>query len=140
MGLMLDSSVLLAAERGKVNLALLLQTEAAHRQVAIAAITAAELLNGCERVRAGKRREHRRQFVEEILGAISTIPFDLDIARQYARLWAQLASTGPVFGAHDMLVATTSLQGKHALATLNTEEFRRVVGLKLVDLAPFMAP
>ena len=37
-----------------------------------------------------------------------------------------------------LLVAATSLQLKFALATLNIQGFNRVVGLKLVDLAPFM--
>lgn len=138
MGLMLDSSVLIAAEKGDLNLALLLQTEAAQEQVSIASITASELLHGCERARAGKRRDRRRQFVEELLNTLPTIPFDLDIARQHARLWAQLASAGEAIGAHDLLIAATALQLKYALATLNIKEFKRVVGLRLVDLARFM--
>ncbi len=138
MGLILDSSVLIAAEKGELNLALLLQTEATNQQVAIAAITASELLHGCERAIAGKRKDRRRRFVEEILNTIPTLPFDLDIAREHASLWARLASAGKLIGAHDLLIAATSLQMGHALATLNIKEFRRVNGLKLIDLKPYM--
>ena len=138
MGLILDSSVLIAAEKGQLNLALLLQKEATHQQVAIAAITASELLHGCERALAGKRKDQRRRFVEEILNTLPALPFNLDIAREHARLWARLASAGELIGAHDLLIAATSLQMDYALATLNIQEFRRVTGLKLIDIKPYM--
>ncbi len=138
MGLMLDSSVLIASEKGLLDLGRLVQTEAAQQQVSIAAITASELLHGCERALAGKRKERRVRFVEDIFNAIPAIPFDLDIARQHARLWAQLATAGNLIGAHDMIIAATSLHLKHSLATLNTHEFQRVAGLELIDIEPYM--
>jgi predicted nucleic acid-binding protein len=137
MGLILDSSVLIAAEKGQLNLVLLLQTETANQPVAIAAITASELLHGCERAREGKRKVHRRLFVEEVLDTIPTLPFDLDIAREHARLWARLASTGKLIGAHDLLIAAACLHLEYALATVNIQEFRRVTGLKLIDIEPY---
>jgi len=135
--MMLDSSVLIASEKGQLNLALLLQKEAADRQVVIAAITASELLHGYERAPAGQRKDQRKQFVEEILDTIPVLPFNLDIARVHARLWAQLATSGELIGAHDLLIAATSLTMDYSLATLNTKEFRRVADLKLMDHEPY---
>ncbi len=137
MGLMIDSSVLIASEKGLLDLGQLVQTEAAQQQVAIAAVTASELLHGCERASAGKRKERRVRFVEEILNTIPVISFDLDIARQHARLWAQLASAGNLIGAHYMTIAATALHLKHSLATLNISEFQRVTGLDLIDIELF---
>ncbi len=57
MGLILDSSLLIADERGKFDLAGFLAT--LDEPVSITAITASELLHGCHRaanVRQGKKR------------------------------------------------------------------------------------
>lgn len=137
MGLVLDSSVLIASEKVQLNLTFLLQKEAADQQVVIAAITASELLHGYERAPAGQRKDQRKQFVEEILDTIPVLPFNLDIAREHARLWARLATSGELIGAHDLLIAATSLKMDYSLATLNMKEFLHVVGLKLIDIEPY---
>jgi tRNA(fMet)-specific endonuclease VapC len=127
----LDSSVLIAWERGKFDLnALLLKSGGG--DVAIASITASELLHGVERAPSEAVRTRRSQTVEGLLEILPTIPFGISEARVHARLWAALASKGRMIGPHDLLVAATCVAHAHALATLNVKEFKRVPGLRIL--------
>ena len=135
---MLDTSVLVAAERGTVQLVPLLEAQG-ESPVAIAAITAAELLHGCHRATDAGVRVRRFAFVEAVLDLVPILPFGLIEARRHAELWAQLARGGTMIGAHDLLIAATALAQGHELATLNRAEFARVAGLRLLPLDRFVA-
>jgi len=136
MGVILDTSVLIAAERRRLDLSAFF---AAHEEetFCIAAITAAELLHGVERAKPATRKQTRAQFVEWILAQVETIDFDLALARQHAGIWATLEAARKVIGPYDLLIAATALHYDHPLATLNVEEFRQVPGLRLIDVARY---
>jgi len=136
MGLILDTSLLIADERGKFDMAGFLG-QYPEDQPQIASITASELLHGVERANDQNQRERRRKYVEGILGAILTLPFDLAQARTHARIWAELVSQGQVIGAHDLLIAAAGLALNHRVATLNVKEFVRVNGLSVIDATAF---
>jgi predicted nucleic acid-binding protein len=95
----------------------------------IASITASELLVGVHRTVAGARRQRREAYVEAILGAMLVISFDLPVARVHARLWAELASSGAMIGAHDLVIAATAIAHGYAVLTENVRDFERVPGL-----------
>jgi predicted nucleic acid-binding protein len=133
MGVMLDSSVLIAAERGKLQLPSLLDSLGA-QPVGISAVTAAELLHGCYRGKDAGIRARRFAFVEALLELIPIRPFGLVEARRHAEVWAELAKRGMLIGAHDMQIGATALARGDALATLNTQDFARIPGLRLVPL------
>jgi tRNA(fMet)-specific endonuclease VapC len=99
-------------------------------EVAIAAITASELLHGVHRA-AQEHRGRREAFVEGVLTAFPTLSFDLLVARAHARLWAALASSGAEVGAHDRLVAATAISAGWRVATANARHFNRVAGLEV---------
>ena len=136
MGLILDTSIIIAAERGVFDLEGLLK-DAGEETVAITAITASELLHGVERARDEGIRSRRHLLVESILDTFPVIPFGLQEARVHARLWATLAAKGKMIGAHDLQVAATCLTLSSAIATLNAKEFRRVAGLSLATVAAY---
>ena len=137
MGVILDSSVLIAAERGRFDLVGLL---AAHPNdpFFITAITASELLHGCARAIDAAVRERRTRFVEGVLQAYTVLPFSLAGAREHAQIWADLETKGTLIGERDLLIAAVARTTSHSLATLNSSEFGRVPGLTLVDAARFM--
>jgi predicted nucleic acid-binding protein len=130
VGVVLDTSVLVAAERGDLDMPALL-ARLGQEPVAVAAITAAELLFGVERAGSAARRARRGAFVEGLLAIVPTIPFGLLEARRHAQLWAELTRKGRMIGPHDLAIAATALAHDFALATLNTREFGRVPGLRL---------
>ena len=131
--IVLDSSVLIAAERGQLDLASLLAPAYAE-EVAIAAVTASELLHGVFRASGPARRARREAFVERALAVLPVLPFDLTAARVHARVWASLASKGVTVGAHDLLIAATALAHGAAVLTRDERGFRRIPGLPLTRL------
>lgn len=137
MGLILDSSVLIASERGKFDLPSLFRARSG-KEFFIAAITASELLHGVERANTPERREKRSLHVEGVLQRLPIIDFELSIARRHARLWAGLEAAGKIIGPHDMLIAATAIEHDHTLATLNEGEFSNVPGLMLEDVTPYL--
>lgn len=130
MALIIDTSVLIAAERGRFDLDGFL-TQAGDVAVAISAVTASELLHGVDRAHTARAHSARSQFVDDILDAFPVIPFGLAEARVHSRLWAQLTKSGKTIGAHDLFVAATAVSLGSSVATLNRKEFTRVPGLAL---------
>jgi len=139
MGLILDTSILIADERGKFDMAGFLGLFPAP-QISIAAITASELFHGVERAKDPARRARRQRHVELVLANLLVQPFDLDQARCHARLWADLETRGLMIGPHDLQIAAAALALGHDVATLNLGEFQRVTGLRVVDATPFRRP
>jgi len=125
MGLMLDSSVIIGAEKGEFDLKALLRDKARTEWIGMAAMTASEILHGWWRAPAGKRKRRRREFLDDILGTIPVWALDLLAARKHAELWATLQSRGQMIGAHDLIIAATCLSAGHRFATLSEREFQR---------------
>lgn len=136
MGVILDTSVLVAGERGTIRLEEMLHS-LGDEAVALSAVTASELLHGCQRAPGPGVRVRRSAFVEGVLGVIPVLPFGLAEARRHAELWAALAQQGEMIGPHDMLVGATALAYGYSLATLNRREFSRIPGLRLVPIERF---
>ncbi len=137
MGLVIDTSVLISAERRRFDLPAFLEAEEPVRSLFLSAITASELLHGVHRAK-GARRRKREAFVDNILDGMAVLPFDMTCARSHAKLWAGLEETGIRIGPHDMLIAATCLTLGHDLATLNQREFRRVEGVRLANTDPYI--
>lgn len=131
MGTLIDSSALIAAERGGGDLGTLLAPFERER-VAVAAITAAELLHGVLRASSELRRSRRDRFVEEVLTSVPVLAFDLEVARLYTRLWVDLQAVGAPIGAHDLMIAATALSRGFRLLTHNARHFQRIDGLELI--------
>lgn len=128
--MIIDTSLLIGAERGAIAFEAFLQT-VADQPLAIAAITASELLHGCHRAKDAAVRVRRSAWVDAVLDLIPVRPFGLPEARRHAQLWAELATTGTVIGAQDMLIAATALARGDTVATLNQRDFSRVAGLRV---------
>ena len=134
MGLLIDASILIEAERGRLGIARFLRdrpTETAFLSV----VTASELLHGVHRAKDEHIMSRRSHWVEEILVRIPLLPVDLATARVHARISADLASQGTPIGPHDLWIAATCLVHGFSIATANIREFNRVPGLA-VDAWP----
>jgi tRNA(fMet)-specific endonuclease VapC len=98
--------------------------------VAIAAVTAAELLVGVE-LAEGRNRRSRRSFVERILAEIPAEPYDLEVARAHASLLAQTQRSGRTRGAHDLLIAATALARGRIVVSTDPSGFADLPGVAL---------
>ena len=128
MGALIDSSSLIAAERGELDLEKLLR-ESFDDEVGMAAITASELLHGIHRLKGGLKQARAERFVEQLLDRLPVVPFDLAAARVHARLAADLAAKGTAVGAHDLLIAATAVSIDFDVATRDLRSFPRISGL-----------
>jgi tRNA(fMet)-specific endonuclease VapC len=95
---------LVDAERGGDSLADVIDDG---DDVAVAAITVAELKVGVQLAKGG-RRERRERFVAAVLNAVSVEPYELDVAEAHAALLAHVRRTGTPRGAHDLIIAATA--------------------------------
>lgn len=135
--MILDTSVIVASERGSVNVEAMLAS-LGNEPVAIAAITASELLHGAHRGADSGIRARRAAFAEAVLDLVPVLPFGVPEARRHAQVWAELLGAGAVIGPHALLVSATALARGYGVATMSEREFARVAGLRVVPVAPFV--
>ena len=143
MGTLLDTTVFIGVERairalpapaGARNVWARLEEHLDPTEpVAIATVTASELLHGVHRA-TPEYRARREAFVEAILAAFPPVPFDLLTARVHARIWADLAAKGHDVGAHDRIIAATALAAGWKVGTANPRHFTRISGLEVAEI------
>lgn len=125
--LILDTSALIQAERGRLRVTDLI---AADDDVAIAAITAAELLTGVHMADPA-HRDARHDFVEELLVALPIEPYDLEVARVHAGLLATTRRAGRQRGSHDLIIAATAVARGRTVVTTNSAGFDDLAGVSI---------
>jgi tRNA(fMet)-specific endonuclease VapC len=130
LAVLIDTSIFIALERQGDSLESLLE-RLGGESVALAAITASELLHGVHRAESALRRGRRERFVESVLRAVPVLPFTLEIARLHSRLWSDLQRRGELIGAHDLIIAATAISHEMAVLTGNRRHFERIESLKL---------
>ena len=131
MAALIDTSILIAAERGELDLNKF-AAEHGETDLALAAISASELLHGIHRLRRSARKIRTEAWVEGILSAIPVLPFDLACARAHARLGAQLARKGGKVGAHDLIIGASALARGYAVITRDKRSFVRIPDLEVL--------
>ena len=132
MGLILDSTVLV--EREAVPLPELLariESKFGSQQVAVAAMTAAELAHGVWRAKNARLRASREEFVEEVFARIATHPFTLQTARILGRIDAHTRAKGVTIPTADLLIGATALELGFSVLTGNVRHYRLIPSLKV---------
>jgi tRNA(fMet)-specific endonuclease VapC len=130
MGVILDTSVLIEAERRELQIDAF--TENREEEVfGLSVITVAELLHGVHRADSTKRRLKRSAYVERVIELFPVYAFEIPVARIYAELWSDLSAKGIQIGADDLIIVSTALSLGFSLATCNTRHFEKIEGLNL---------
>lgn len=130
MGVILDTSILIAYERGSLNLDKLIKGRASEL-FGISVITVSELLHGVHRADSKSRRLKREAFVQKVIDAFPVYTFDVPAARIYADIWAHLVKKGVQIGAHDLMIGATAISLGFSVATHNVRDFKKIEGLSL---------
>ncbi len=133
MAALIDSSVFIAGERGRIDLAELLASLGGE-PLALSAVTASELLYGLHRAHTTAQRDRRNTYVEAIFAQMTVLPFDLSVARVHAAVSAQLDRTGRQVGAHDLIIAATAMAHDYRVATRDLRSFPKIRGLETVRI------
>lgn len=130
MGLLIDATVFIDHERGRLELSEHVPAGSTD-EMFVSVVTASELFHGVHRADGPARRSRRSAFVEAVLSEIPVLGIDLGAARAHAQIWADLASAGNVIGVHDMWMAATALSRGLTVVSANERDFARVPGLML---------
>ncbi|MDO8916105.1 MAG: type II toxin-antitoxin system VapC family toxin [Coriobacteriia bacterium] len=130
MGVLIDASILIEVERGRLDIAPHV-SKRPDDDVFLSVITASELLHGVHRATQPDVRAKRSAFVEGILGSLPALPVDLATARAHARVWAELRQQGALIGPHDLWLAAACIAHGLVMVTANLREFGRVPGLEV---------
>jgi predicted nucleic acid-binding protein len=134
MGLILDSSVLIAAERKGQNARQALTDIAAHvpgEDVAISVITLIELAHGVARANTPERKVARQEFVNELMMALPVHPVTIPVALRAGQIDGESSAQGVRLALSDLLIGVTALELGYRVATANVRHFKMVPGLEI---------
>ena len=132
MGLVLDSSVVIAAERQARPVSDLLSalkdTHGEH-EILLSSISVLELEHGLHRANNAELLERRRVYLDTVFAAIPVQPFTKEMAQLAGRIDAEARAAGRVIPFPDLLIGTTALHAGYAIVTANARHFQMVPGL-----------
>ncbi|MGH2727863.1 MAG: PIN domain-containing protein, partial [Actinomycetota bacterium] len=100
--------------------------------VAIAAITVAEMLLVVE-LAEGRHRRARQTWVEAVLSTFYVEDYGVDVARVHATLLGHVRRSGRPRGAHDLIVAATSIATDRMVVTLDRADFTDLPGVNVLS-------
>jgi len=127
--LLLDTTFLIDAERGTDDLDRLIADE---DDVAIAAITLAELTVGVQ-LATTRQRRRRQSYVSEIAASIPILPYDETVANHHATLLVAVRRAGRPRGAHDLIIAATAAAAGRTVVSADRRAFDGLPGVQAVD-------
>jgi len=135
--MILDSSVLIAAERGGEGVRQILARVRAARgegEAALSAVTIFELTHGIYRAKNEADRERRRSFTDELCCDMVVYPVTLEVARLAGKIEGEQAARGISIAFEDLPIGSTALHLGYAVLTLNVRHFRSIPGLSVGQL------
>jgi len=130
MGVIFDTSEIITLERNRQEIEEIVRGRE-DEPFGISVVTVAELLHGVERADTEVRKINRQAFVEKVMEFFPTFPFDIAVARIYARIWASLAKRNLLVGAHDLIIAATAISLNYTVITSNIRDYGKIEGLKV---------
>jgi len=133
MGSLIDTSIFIESERGRLDLDRHLASRL-EDDFFMSVITASELLIGVHRA-APKFRIAREARIERWIEQFTVLEIDLAVARSHAVLLASLKTKGEIIGPHDVWLAATCLSRGLSMVTANVREFSRVPDLEVENWA-----
>ena len=111
--LILDTGVLIAAVRARVDLAALADTD----DVAVPAVAIAEYTAGVLLETDPARAAAQHAFLDDVLTVVPTIDYDHSVATHHAALLAHTHRAGHRRGPHDLIIAATARATGRTLLT-----------------------
>ena len=143
MGLVIDTSALIAVERHAANRKdLRAWSDAlqglASEPVVLPAVVLAELLVGVAMADTAMRAAARRARIDALVAHVPVVDFGAAIAEEWARIFAALSKHGRLIPANDLAVAATARHLDFGVLVGPSDErhFASVAGLRVETMAP----
>jgi tRNA(fMet)-specific endonuclease VapC len=137
MGLILDTSVLVAGERRGESVKQILtrlQASQGETEAALSAVSVVELTHGVYRAKTDIQRERRLAFSEELWRDMVVHPVTFQIAQLAGRIEGEQAAKGIVIAFEDLLIGATALILGFGVATCNVRHFQLIPELTVLDI------
>lgn len=137
MGIILDTSVLIAGERRGESVQAIIQRvliQQGEQDAALSVVTLVELAHGIYRARTDADRQRRRAFVQELRRDVAVVPVTAEIAELAGRIEGEQAARGVSVAFADLLIGATGLHMGYAVVTLNARHFQVIPNLAVVQL------
>jgi len=137
MGLILDSTVLIAGERRSETVKQVIERVRAacgDAESALSVVSIVELTHGIYRARTDADRIRRSNFVEELTLDMIVHPVSLAIAQLAGRIEGEQAARGISIDFADLVIGSTALHLGFDVATANVKHFQVIPGLNVVPL------
>jgi len=137
MGLILDSRVVIAAERRGDTVEQLIANvvnATGDQEAALSAVGLTELIHGIYRAHTPDIRQRRQAFITELLTDLTVYPYTKETALLAGRLDGEQQSRGVVIPFADVLIGATALALGYGVLTANLRHFQMIPGLKVVPL------
>lgn len=129
---MLDTNIISDLIRNPQGKAAKKIAKAGEDKICTSIIVAAELRYRC--AKSGSKR--LLKIVEDLLGEINVLPFDVPADAMYGRIRSGLEAAGTLIGGNDMLIAAHACAVGATIVTANVGEFKRVRGLNVENWLP----
>jgi tRNA(fMet)-specific endonuclease VapC len=137
MGLILDSSAIIAGERKGQSAADVrsgIRAVTGPELAALSVISVIELEHGIWRAKTAAQASARQKFMKDLFQAVPVYPLTLDIGRLAARVAGEAQRKGDTIPFQDLVIGVTALQFNYAVATLNARHFQMIPGLVVKPL------
>jgi len=137
MGLVLDSGVLIAAERDAKPISEVLETlekEHGETEIVLSSITVIELEHGLHRAQTAEQFQKRRDYLDIIFAVIPIEPFTREMAQLAAKIDTETRKAGRTVPFADLLIGTTALHFGYAIGTRNLRHFQMIPNLNVTRL------
>lgn len=137
MGLILDSSVVIAAERRGDTVEQLIEKivqATGDQEAALSAVGLTELVHGIYRAQTPEIRRGREVFLSELLTDLAVYPYTKETALLAGKLDGEQQSQGVVIPFGDLLIGATALALGYKVLTVNLRDFQRIPGLSVLSL------
>ena len=137
MGLILDSSVVIAAERRGDTVAQLFRqivSVVGDQRVALSAVGLTELVHAIWRAQAPLVRDRRQQYIDDLLIEVEVVPYTKATALLAGKIDGEQSSRGVIIPSVDLLIGATALEQGYSVATMNVRHFRLIPELTIITL------
>jgi len=137
LGLVLDSSVLIAAERRNLTPDQAIETVRAsvgEISIVLCSLTIAEIGHGIYRANTPEIRARRRGFLNALRATVPILAFTEATAEIVARIGGEQAAKGINLPLGDLIIAASALELGYAIGTENVRDFGRIPGLTITQL------
>jgi tRNA(fMet)-specific endonuclease VapC len=129
LGLILDSSIIIAAERiGQTAYQMLedLLGRMSDPEIAVSVVSVVELAHGISRANTQQRRSARQQFMDDLLTGMPVHPVNIPIALRAGKIDGSLQAKGLRPALADLLIGATALELGYSVLTHNVRHFQLI--------------